>query len=61
MLFSNLLVFSRNRENKIDNMKILMKKIFLEESNIKLNMILKRLANYFLELEKLFNLFCKTR
>jgi hypothetical protein len=42
-------------------MKILMKKIFLEESNIKLNMILKRLANYFLELEKLFNLFCKTR
>jgi hypothetical protein len=61
MLFSNLLVFSRNRENKIDNMKILMKKIFLEESNIKLNMILKILANYFLELERLFNLFCKTR
>jgi hypothetical protein len=61
MLFSNLLVFSRNRENKVDNMKILMKKIFLEESNIKLNMILKILANYFLELERLFNLFCKTR
>jgi hypothetical protein len=61
MLFSNLLVFSRNRENKIDNMKILMKKTFLEESNIKLNMILKILANYFLELERLFNLFCKTR
>ena len=38
-----------------------MKIIFLEENNIKLNMILKRLANNFLELERLFNLFCKTR